>query len=679
MGLPVILQADRSECGLACLAMIAGYYGYRSTLRELRTKFRVSLRGTTLASLREYGEQLGLTSRALRLDPHELAQLRTPAILHWDLDHFVVLKAQNSRNVTVVDPAVGTRRLGMDDFSSHFTGVALEFSSTPAFREKQDTETIKLSAFFHAFKGLGQQLTVVFTLVLLLQLFALVMPLNVQFTVDQGIRQGDMNIVFALAAGFGLVALIAALTNYFRSMLVLYIGNTTAYRLVSGLTHHLLRLSDSWFTARHTGDILSRFGSVAPVRDFLMTGAFAMLVDAFMAIGAFAVLMFYAWELTLALGVFLILFALLRFATYVPLRHLTHEAIAADALENSSFIENVQRHRAIKLLGAEADREDAWGERFVVSINTDTRLSRFGLHLGLAGSAIGSIEGVVMLLLGANKVIQGDFTLGMLFAFHSYGGIFSGRVHALIDALVDLRMLQVHQERIADIGLEEREVPVECKGIRSDLSGAISVRSLCFSYNDEEGAVLEDVNLDIASGEFVAIAGESGKGKTTFIKLICKLLTPTEGEIQVDGIDLRQLDTVHYRRQIGVVMQDDDLFSGSLIENIAMGETQPDPERVERAARLACIHEDIRRMPMRYLTLVGHMGSTLSGGQRQRVMLARAIYRNPSMLLLDEGTAHLNESLQEQVLTHLTASGATLIIASHDPRVLERANRCIYL
>ena len=679
MALPVILQADRSECGLACLAMIAGYFGYRSSLRELRTKFRVSLRGMTLGSLRDYGEQLGLASRALRLEPHELAQLRTPAILHWEMDHYVVLKALNRRGVTIVDPAVGTRRLSMDDLNSRFTGVALEFSSTPAFQEKQDAAAIKLATFLPAFKGLGQSLIVVFTLVLLLQLFALVMPLNVQFTVDQGIRQGDMNIVVALAVGFGLVALCAALTNYFRSMLVLYIGNTAAFRLVSGLAHHLLRLPDSWFTARHTGDILSRFSSVAPVREFLMTGAFAMLVDASMAIGAFAVLLFYAWDLTLALSIFLILFAILKFATYVPLRHLTHETIAAGALENSSFIENVQRHRAIKLLGAEADREDAWGERYVDSINTGTRLNLFGIHVGLAGSVIGSIEGVVMLLLGAGKVIQGEFTLGMLFAFHSYGGIFSGRVHALIDALVSLRMLQLHQERIADIGLEEREVPTEQKGISNELRGAISVRSLGFACNDEEGAVLEGVDLDIAAGEFVAIAGESGKGKTTFIKLLCKLLAPTEGEILVDGADLRQLDTVHYRRQLGVVMQDDDLFSGSLLENIAMGEAQPDPERVERAARLACIHEDIRRMPMRYLTLVGHMGSTLSGGQQQRVMLARAIYRNPRMLLLDEGTAHLNEALQEKVLSNLAAFGVTLIIASHDPRVLSRSHRCIRL
>ena len=679
MPLPVVLQSERAECGLACLAMVAGFYGYKSTLRELRSKFRLSLRGMTLRRLRDCAESVGLACRGVRVELDELPQLRTPAILHWELDHFVVLKSAGRRGVVLVDPAIGRRRLTFEEASVHFTGVALEVAPTPAFQEKKEAEAVKLSAFLAALKGLSSPLAAIFVMTLLLQLFALAMPLQMQFTVDQGIRQGDMNIVVALAVGFGLLALISAVAGYLRSLLVLYVGNTSALRMVGSLAHHLLRLPDGWFSARHTGDVLSRFGSIAPIRSFLMTGAFAMLVDAFMAIGAFVVLLVYAWDMTLALCVFLVLFAGLNLATYVPLRNLTHESIAAGALENSSFIENVQRHRAIKLLGAETDREDAWGERYVNSINAGARLSRFGIHVGLAGSLLSNVEGVIMMLLGAWKVIQGEFTLGMLFAFSSYGSMFSSRVHGLIGALVGLRMLKLHQERIADIGLEEREVPAERKGRRLDLRGEICIKSLDFAYGEEEGCVLSAVSLDVAAGEFVALAGESGRGKTTLIKLLAKLLTPTAGEMRVDGVDLRQLDTAHYRRQLGVVMQDDDLFSGSLLENIAAGDVQPDLARAERAAKLACIHRDIEQMPMQYLTLVGHMGSTLSGGQRQRVMIARAIYREPRLLLLDEGTAHLNDELQREVLDNLVGLGVTILAVTHDPRVLARADRRVEL
>ena len=540
-------------------------------------------------------------------------------------------------------------------------------------------ESVKLSAFLSALRGLGGALGAVFAMTVLLQVFALAMPLQMQLAVDQGIRQGDMNIVVALAVGFGLLALVSSATGYLRSLLVLYVGNTSAFRMVGGLAHHLLRLPDTWFVARHTGDVLSRFGAIAPIRGFLTTGAFAMLVDALMAVGALTILLFYAWDMTLALCVFLLLFGLLNFATYAPHRNLTHESIAASALENSSFIENVQRHRAIKLLGAEADREDAWGQRYVNSINAEARLGRFGIHVGLAGSVLSNVERAVMLLFGAHKVIEGDFTLGMLFAFTAYGGMFTGRVHALIGALVGLRMLKLHQERIADIGLEEREVPMERGGVRLDLRGGILMRSVGFAYGEEEGRVLDNVDLEIGAGEFVAITGESGRGKTTLIKMLCKLLMPTAGEVLVDGVDLRRLDTVHYRHQLGVVMQDDDLFSGSLLENIAAGEARPDLEQAQWAAKLACMDAEIERMPMQYLTLVGHMGSTLSGGQRQRIMIARAIYRRPRMLLLDEGTAHLNDELQNEVLDNLAGLGVTIVAVTHDPRVGARAHRRVRL
>ena len=679
MPLPVVLQAERAECGIACLAMVAGFYGYRSTLRELRSKFRLSLRGMTLRHLRDCAQTLGLACRAVRLELDELKQIRTPAILHWELDHFVVLKSAKRRGIVVVDPAIGRRQFTYQEAASRFTGVALELSPTPTFEEKRDVESIRLTAFLAPLKGLGGTLAAAFAMTLLLQAFALVMPLNTQFTVDHGIRQGDTHIVFALAAGFGLLAMTSAITSYLRALLLLYVGNTSALRMVGGLAHHLLRLPDPWFAARHTGDVLSRFGSIGPIRGFLTTGAFGMLIDVLMAVGAFAVVLAYAWDLALVLSGFLCLFAMINAATYAPLRNLTHESIAAGALESTSFIENVQRHRAIKLLAAEADREDAWGERYVNSLNAGARLRRFGLHVGLAGSSLANVENVVMLLLGAHKVIGGEFTLGMLFAFSSYAGMFSGRVHAVIGAVVGLRMLRLHLERIADIGLEERELPAESQGMRMDLRGEIRVRSLEFAYSDEEETILDGVEFDIGAGEFVAITGESGKGKTTLIKLLAKLLTPASGEIRVDGVNLKRLDTAHYRRQLGVVMQDDDLFSGSLLENIAAGETQPDLARAESAARLACIHEDVQRMPMQYLTLVGHMGSSLSGGQRQRLMIARAVYRQPRLLLLDEGTAHLNDELQHRILDNLAGLGVTIVAVTHDPRVIERAHRCISL
>ncbi len=677
MRLPVILQADRAECGLACLAMVAGFYGHHATLRELRARFRMSMRGATVRKLHDCAQQMGLNCRAVRAELEELKQLRAPSILHWEFDHFVVLKSVNRRGLSIVDPAMGTRRLSLEEASGRFTGVALELAPTPALARKKAADSVPLFSFLTAFKGLSGPLGAVFTMTVLLQVFALAMPLQMQFTVDQGIRQGDMNIVVALAVGFGSIAVISALTEYFRSVLVLYAGNTAAFRMVGGLAHHLLRLPDAWFTARHPGDVLSRFNSITPVRNFLMSGAFAMLVDAVMAVGAVAVLLLYSWQMTLALCAFLAFSSALKLTTYGPLKHLTHESIAADALEESSFIENVQRHRSIKLLGAEADREDAWGQRYVTSINAEARLRRFGIHLQLAASTITAVETAVMLLLGASQVIAGAFTLGMLFAFNSYSGMFAARIHALVRALLDMRMLRLHRERIADIGLEKREVPAGTNGIRAGLRGAISVRSLSYAYNDEEGPVLHNLDLNVAPGEFLAVSGESGAGKSTLVKLLAKLLNPDEGEIQVDGHDLRLLDTAHYRRQLGVVMQDDDLFSGSLLENIAAGEARPDLTRAAQAAQLACIDEDIRRMPMQYLTLVGHMGSTLSGGQRQRVMIARAVYRRPRILLLDEGTAHLNDALQQQVLTNLAGLGITLIAVTHDPRVLACADRCV--
>lgn len=679
MRIPLVLQADQAECGLACMAMVAAYHGHRETLRAYRAKFRVSQRGITLGELRNYAEQLGFKCRPVRIELDELNLLRRPAILHWNLDHYVVLAAVGRNRVKVVDPAVGARSLSLDEVSEHFTGVALELAPTPALRPARSSDAVPFGAFFPAFRGLGGSLGAICGMTLALQVFALVMPLNLQFTIDQGVRQGDMNIVMALGVGFGIVGLIAATTEWLRTLLVQYVGNTSAFRITAGLAHHLLRLRDEWFSARHTGDVISRFKSTEPVGKFLMTGAFEILVNAVMAVGALAILLVYSWELTAALCVFSAMFGALQFATLRRLRNLTHEAIAAKAHEDSSFIENVERHRAIKLLGAERLREDAWGTHYVNALNSNFRLARFGAHVTFGGASLGALQAVVLLMLGAGKVVDGTLTLGMLFAFSSYADLFSSRTRSVIESLVELGMLRLHRERIADIALEEREGRVDSAALHIELQGRIEARSLSFSYGDQSPPILNDFSLQVSPGEFVAIAGRSGVGKSTLIKLLCKLLTPGAGVLFVDGTDVNSLDPEHYRGQLGVVMQDDDLFSGSLIENIAMTEGQADLERVRRAAASACIHDDIEQMPMGYHTLVGPMGSTLSGGQRQRVMIARALYRRPALILMDEGTAHLDEDLQRQVFDNLVATGATIVAVTHDEQVLLRSDRPIRL
>lgn len=679
MHIPVVLQADTAECGIACLAMVAAHFGHNETLREYRSKFRVSQRGTTLANLRSYAERLGFQSRAVRLDLEELSLLRRPAILHWEFDHFVVLAGVSKRKVRIIDPAVGERRLSHDEVDGKFTGVALELLPTPALKSSRSEEAIRLETFFPAFKGLGASLIGVFLMSVALQAFALAMPLHVQFTVDQGIRQGDWNLTVALAIGFGLVGLVSATTQWFRTLLAQYVGNTSSFRIVAGLGHHLLRLPDPWFESRHTGDVMSRFASTEPVREFLMTGVFSMIVDAVMSLGAFAILFAYSSMLALVTSTFLFVILGVRLGTFNWLKNLTREMIVAGAGEDTSFIENVERHRAIKLLGAEASREDAWVENLVSHLNSQTRLVRFNAHVSFATTALATLQGVLLLMLGAGLVIDGSFTLGMLMAFSSYVAIFSGHAQSLIERVVDLRMLRLHRERIADIAIEEVEQSNSENPMPGGVFGRVEAHGLRFSYDDDGPDVIQSLDLRIEQGEFVVIEGSSGSGKSTLIKLLCKLIQPREGVILVDCLNLKSIDTKSYRRSIGVVMQDDDLFTGNLLQNIAVQLDTPDPKRVEQASRMACLHDDVMRMPMEYMTRVGHMGSFLSGGQKQRVMIARAIYRQPAMFLLDEGTAHLNDELQQKVLENLRGTGATIIAATHDERVAMRADRRVTL
>ena len=646
-------------------------------MRGHRGKFSVSQRGTTLAQLREYAESIGFQCRAVKVHMDLLDQLQLPAILHWDLNHFVVLESVKNRVVHIVDPALGRQRLDSNEVSAHFTGVALEMSPTPTMKPSRPSQSVRLIDFLPAFRGLEGSLFNVFLITIALQVFTLIMPLSTQFMVDQGIRQSDLGIVIAIAIGFSGVVVVSAIANWTRSLLVLYVGNTAAFRVVSSLVHRLIRLPDFWFVSHHTGDVISRFESTSHVRNFLITGAFTILIDAAVTMGVLVVLFLYSPVLTLATLVFLILFSSLTYGTSGRMRGLTNEMINANARERTTFIENVERQRAIKLLGMAVLREDVWSEQYVESVNANTRLMKFSAHVGLANGVLGGLESITVLMLGSASVIAGSFTLGMMFAFISYANMLSSRSRSLIGALVGLRLLRLHLERISEISLENVE-DGENSLHEQTLKGEVEVQELTFRYGDDQPAVLQEFNLKVAPGEFLVISGRSGSGKSTIIKLLCGLIHPQKGAIRIDGIDLKSFGINQYRRQLGVVMQDDDLFSGSLLENIAI-ENRFNVDKVKQAAREACIHDEIMRLPMEYHTLVGHMGAAMSGGQKQRVMIARAFYRKPAIFIMDEGTAHLNDELQQAVLRNLRSTGSTIIAVTHDDRVIAHADQHINL
>ena len=675
----VFLQSARMECGLACLAMVCSHYGHRRSLREFRQRFQVSQRGTTLRQIKQWAEDMEFNCRALRVELNELSKLRLPVILHWEHQHYVVLTSLSRRSVLVADPALGMRRIGMKEVSESFTGVALECVPTIHFQKYESKDAVPWRHFLPIIKGLGGSLTAIFVAMVVLQVLSLVMPLNLQFIVDQGINRGDHHLVIVLVCGFGLVALVTIGIDYLRFVLVEYVGNTSAFRMVSGLARHMTRLPDSWFVERHTGDVLSRFRSTTPLRNFITNGVFAVTIDVLMALGSFTVIWFYAWEISLAVLGFLVLQTGVLAATYTPLRNLTHESILAGARENTTFIENIERQRAVKLLNAATLRDEVWEETYVSSINSSFRLRRFGAQLGVGTSILGVLQSSVLITMCAFKVIDGAFTLGMLFAFMTYIGLFSSRASSFLQTVFNVRLLRLHRERVADISSSEREQVSERRGKRLSIEGKLVCQNVSFSYDEDMEPVINALNLVVEPGEFVVVSGASGCGKSTLVKLFCGLIEPTQGRILVDGNDLRNLDLSYYRNQLGVIMQDDDLFSGSLSENISMSAEQVQESRLAHVAHQARIDTDIERWPMRYQTLIGHMGSTLSGGQKQRIMLARAMFRHPRVYLLDEGTAHLNEELQLGILQNLRDTGATVIAVTHDLSISHIAHRVIEL
>lgn len=679
---PLVLQTEAAECGLAALAMVAGYHGLKSDLSSLRRQFSVSLKGMTLKTLMGMADALGLAARALRLDLDDVPKLNLPAILHWQMNHFVVLTRCEGGTYWIADPARGERTVTVDEFSRAFTGVALELRPTTNFKTADIRERLRITQLWTRMEGLWPALAQTLFLSVLLQAFVIASPFYLQIVVDDILPRFDVDLLAILAVGFGLFALLNAAANALRQRLFLTVGSLMGFQMAGNLTRHLLKLPVPFFEKRHAGDIISRFGSILPIQAALTAGIVGAVIDGLMALITLVLMFFYSVLLglitlaavALALGVRATLFHLMK--------QRSAEAIIAQAKQDSYLIETVRGITALRLAGAESDRHALWHNKMADTANAKLSLGRVTISLQFVNDLLFAVENVLIVYLAARLVMDGGFSVGMIFAFMSYKQQFVGRATALADRWIEFRMLSLHLERLADIALAEQDRNFGVQPFESEQAlfrGAITLSGIRFRYAQSDPFVLDGLDLAVEPGEHLAITGPSASGKSTLMKIILGLTEPEEGEVLVDGEPLGRFGFTRYRQQIAAVMQDDQLFAGSLADNIALFDPKPDMGHVEACAKIAAIHDEIIRMPMRYETLVGDMGAALSGGQKQRVLLARALYRRPKVLVLDEGTAHLDTELEARVSNAIAELDITRIVIAHRPETIRRASRAVLL
>lgn len=680
--LPVILQTESTECGLACIAMVAGYYGNPLTLSALRSRFAISLKGTDLRTLMNIAQKLDLGVRAMRVNLEKVTQLRLPCILHWNFKHFVVLKKVSPRYAVIHDPARGVMKISLEELSHNFTGVALDIWPSDTFEPQPSAPRIKLRTLFGSIKGLNRSLLLIIALAICLEIFSLVQPLFLQWVIDEVIVSSDTDLLTVLVIGFALLLLFQQATYAVKDWTLMFFSTTFNVQWRANVFSHLISLPVQYFERRHLGDVISRFGAIDTIQQTLSTSFLGGLIDGMVTIVTLTMMFIYSPMLaTIALAV-MILYGAIRAVMYRPLRQATEENIISGAKQQSHFLETIRGLKTIKLFNRQPDRRESWLALFVQEVNSGLHVQKLQLISRQINGLLFGLEGLLIIWLGAKMVINKEFTVGVLITFNAYKMHFDSRVSSLIDKYFEVRMLRLQGERLSDIVLSEPEGHEESMNIYADDAQrdySIRFDNVSFRYAEGEPEILKNVSFCIMPGESVAVVGASGCGKTTLINILLGVLSPSQGQILLGDIDISRLGVERVRQLTGTVLQDDLLFAGTIADNICFFDPAPDFQRMMACAALAAVHDEIVQMPMAYSTLVGDMGTVLSGGQKQRVLLARAIYKQPRILLLDEATSHLDIVNERAVTRAIDSLNMTRLFVAHRPETIASASRVIVL
>lgn len=673
--LPVVLQTQMAECALACLTMMARYHGYEVDLPSLRRRFNPGSRGMNLLQLIGVAHELGLESRAAKVTLEELSEIEAPCILHWNMNHFVVLKRLTKYGAEIHDPAHGRVSLSLESLSQQYTGIVLELAPGPNFSPRIERQRVRLRDLTGNIRGLGRTVIQVLGIALALEAVTLALPYQLQWMLDDVLVTGDRPLLVWMTIGFIFISLLQSSLSAARAWILSWLGANVSAQWAANLARHLLRLPLSFFGNRDMGEIMSRFSSVNAIQTTLTGGFVEALLNGLTGSLTFWILCFYSVPLSLAVLAVLLFYAALRVIVYRMQWQANEEQITYAAKQQTLLMEAIRGLQAIRLANKEGERSARIAGATIATAARTMRYQRIGQLFAALSQGLFGLQRVMLVGFGSLLVIRESFSAGMLIAFVAYSDQFVTRTGALVDKLVDFKQLRLHGERLADIALQAPESTdgIGSTGLEAKLS--LTARNLGFRYGTDGPWIFRGLNLTIEEGQSIAIVGPSGCGKSTLAKLLVGILEPNEGQIEVAGVEIRRFGLANQRRLTGTVMQNDLLFSGSVADNISFFDPEASPENITRAARMAHIHDEIMAMTMGYETLVGDMGAALSGGQQQRIILARALYRQPRILILDEATSHLDVNLERRINETIRQERATRIIIAHRPETIASADR----
>ncbi|MCB1676049.1 MAG: ATP-binding cassette domain-containing protein, partial [Halioglobus sp.] len=681
---PLIEQAEEMDCGAACLAMICKHYGLSITLGKLREMANVTLQGATLDSLARVGESLGFTTRGVQCTYDALMGFDLPLIAHWEGYHYIIVYGVSKTHVWVADPGPGFRKMTREEFERGWGGTCLLFNPGADMVQLAATRSpwVRFVGYLRPYRKI---LAYLFLATFVIQLLGVVPPIIIQNILDRVIVHHNVPLLNLLILGLVITSVFVQLTSVLRAFLSTFMIRNMDFMMMSHFFKHAMSLPMSFFAKRKTGDIFARFQENLTIRAFLTESTISTILNLLMVFIYFTILFLYNVKLTLLLIAFVVPIIVLTVLVTPRLKYYAREAFTASTDAEAALMETLGGVETIKGMGIERAMRLKWERKYAKSLGVQYRAQRFSIFVGLASQLLNAATTVVILWVGAAQVLTGELTIGQLMAFNALMGSVLGPLMGLVQLWNQVHAAGVAMERLGDVlDMEPEQKPEDLASrvMLPDLQGHIELDSVYFRYGGNETPyVLEDISIEIKPGELVAIVGQSGSGKTTLAKLLVGFYLPTEGRIAVDDYDLALIDKEYYRAQVGYVMQSNLLFSGTLAENIAAGQDNPDRRRIVEVAKMADAHDFISAMPLGYEQVVGERGMGLSGGQMQRVCIARALYHDPRLLIFDEATSALDTQSEANILDNMQAilRGRTAVVIAHRLSTIMQADKILVL